>query len=306
MLAVLGERINSVRVLPKRLVDRGHPEDGAWGRWARFVLRRPVPVAAVGLAIVAVLVCLGIQLNADEAQLKNFPGTGDGDRGPRRRSPRPGSRPGVMKPLDVLVENGGDPEAVAERLRARATASPARRRAEGLARGRRGARRGVPRDRRRRSGHPGDHRPLRTRRWTGPDATVSGTAAVDRDFVHAIYGNFPYLLAFVLALTFILLARAFRSIVLPLKAVLLNLVSLAAAFGIVVFVFQLGHGSAALGDRRDAGDHRLDPDDDLRLPVRPLDGLRGLHAHAHARGLRRDRLHRRRRSSSASPAPASS
>ena len=41
MLAVLGERINSVRVLPKRFVDRGHPEDGAWGRWARFVLRRP-------------------------------------------------------------------------------------------------------------------------------------------------------------------------------------------------------------------------------------------------------------------------
>ena len=77
LLAVLGERINSVRVLPKRLVDRGHPEDGPWGRWARFVMRRPVPVAAVGLAIVAVLVGLGTQLNANEAQLKNVPGTGD-------------------------------------------------------------------------------------------------------------------------------------------------------------------------------------------------------------------------------------
>ena len=49
MLAVLGERINSVRLLPKRFVDHGHPEDGAWGRWARFVLRRPWAVAAVGL-----------------------------------------------------------------------------------------------------------------------------------------------------------------------------------------------------------------------------------------------------------------
>ena len=48
MLAVLGARINSVRLLPKRFVDRGHPEDGAWGRWARFVLRRPVAVALVG------------------------------------------------------------------------------------------------------------------------------------------------------------------------------------------------------------------------------------------------------------------
>src|SRR5207248_4978557 len=81
----------------------------------------------------------------------------------------------------------------------------------------------------------------------GTNATVSGTAAVDRDLVHAIYGNFPYLLAFVLALTYILLARAFRSLVLPLKAVLLNLVSLAAAFGIVVIVFQLGHGSGTWG-----------------------------------------------------------
>ena len=41
MLAVLGTRINSVRLLPKRFVDSGHPEDGAWGRWARFVNRRP-------------------------------------------------------------------------------------------------------------------------------------------------------------------------------------------------------------------------------------------------------------------------
>src|SRR6266508_1976119 len=44
LLAVLGERINSVRLLPKRLVDRGHPEDGAWGRWARFVNRQRPPV----------------------------------------------------------------------------------------------------------------------------------------------------------------------------------------------------------------------------------------------------------------------
>src|SRR5205814_8044965 len=75
MLAVLGERINSVRVLPKRFVDRGHPEDGAWGRWARFVNRRPVAVAAVGLVIVGVLVSYGVQLNPNESQLKNFPGT---------------------------------------------------------------------------------------------------------------------------------------------------------------------------------------------------------------------------------------
>src|SRR5262249_29945992 len=78
----------------------------------------------------------------------------------------------------------------------------------------------------------------------GTSATLGGVPAVDRDFVHAVYGNFPYVLAFVLVLTLILLARAFRSLVLPLKAAILNLASLASAFGIVVFIFQEGHGSS--------------------------------------------------------------
>src|SRR5207253_254050 len=51
LLATLGTRINSVRVMPKRFIDQGHPEDGAWGRWARLVLRRPWAVAIVGTAI---------------------------------------------------------------------------------------------------------------------------------------------------------------------------------------------------------------------------------------------------------------
>ena len=54
------------------------------------------------------------------------------------------------------------------------------------------------------------------------------------------------MLGFVVLLTFILLARAFRSIVLPIKAVVLNLISLLAAYGIIVFIFQDGHGSQAI------------------------------------------------------------
>src|SRR5207244_7679901 len=96
MLAVLGERINSVRLLPKRLVDRGHPEDGAWGRWARFVIRRPLWVAGVGIAIVAVLAGIGTQLTPNESQLKNFPGSGDAIVG-RDALAAAGISPGVMK-----------------------------------------------------------------------------------------------------------------------------------------------------------------------------------------------------------------
>ena len=241
MLAVLGTRINSVRVLPRRLIDRGHPEDGAWGRWARFVLRRPFAVAVVGLAIVGILVGYGTQLNANEAQLKNFPGSGTAITG-RDQLAAAGISPGVMKPLDVLVENGGNVQQVVERLRSvpgvvGATAPPGWQRGsdtlveafpaiDGSAPGIQGI---VDRTK---------------NALKGTDGTLTGVAAVDRDFVHALFGNFPYVLAFVMVLTLILLARAFRSIVLAVKAVILNLVSLAAAFGIVVIIFQEGHGSS--------------------------------------------------------------
>jgi len=241
MLAVLGTRINRIRVMPRRFIDRGHPEDGAWGRWARFVLRRPVAVAAVGVAIVAVLAGLGTQLNANEAQLKYFPGTGTAIAG-RDQLAAAGISPGVLKPLNVLVENGGNAEQVAAKLRALpgvvgATApSEWQRGSNALVEGFAsidGAAPGIQAivDRANAS-------------LEGTKGTLTGTAAIDRDFLHALFGSFPYALGLVLLLTLVLLTRAFRSIVLAVKAVLLNLVSLSAAFGIVVFVFQQGHGSS--------------------------------------------------------------
>jgi putative drug exporter of the RND superfamily len=73
-----------------------------------------------------------------------------------------------------------------------------------------------------------------------------GAAAQSADFIDAVYGNFPLILALILGLTFLLLARAFRSLILPAKAVLLNLLSVAAAWGLVVLVFQEGLGSGAI------------------------------------------------------------
>ena len=74
-------------------------------------------------------------------------------------------------------------------------------------------------------------------------AAVGGPRAGSADFVSAVYGNFPLMIGIVVVITFILLARAFRSLVLPLKAVLLNVISVAAAYGILVLVWQDGHGS---------------------------------------------------------------
>ena len=243
LLATLGTRINSVRLLPKRFVDRGHPEDGWWGKWASLVMRRPVPVAAVGLAVVGLLVYSGLHLNPSEAQAKDFPGSGSAVDG-RQALADAGISAGVMKPFVVLVEGGAPRGPIVAKLRA----TPG---IDGAV---------APPDWRKGSSSlveafPSEDGAAKNVRSTikrvrtelkGTGGTLGGVAAEDRDFVAAVYSNFPYVLGFVVLLTFILLARAFRSLVLPLKAVILNLVSLAAAYGIIVFIFQDGHGSEAI------------------------------------------------------------
>jgi putative drug exporter of the RND superfamily len=241
LLAVLGERINSVRVMPRRLIDDGHAENGAWGRWARFVLRRPAAVAAVGLVLVVTLGGLGTQLKASEAQLKYFPGTGTAIAG-RQMLADAGISPGVMKPLNVLVENGGDPEPIAAKLRA----VPGIVGAAAPTNWRRGPTSLVEAFPAIDGSAPGIQAIVdrANAALEGTPGTLTGVTAVGRDFLHALFGSFPYVLGLVLLLTLILLTRAFRSVVLAIKAVVLNLMSLAAAFGIVVFVFQQGHGSS--------------------------------------------------------------
>src|SRR5256714_2173278 len=241
LLAVLGERINSLRLLPKRLVDHGHPEDGPWGRWAGFVTRRPVPVAIAGLAIVAVLAGLGTQLNPNESQLKNFPGSGDAIAG-RDALTAAGISPGLLKPFSVLLEHGANASTVASKLNG----------LEGVAgavaptdwhKGGNSLVMAFPASDGAAPGSQGIIDRVKGQ-LDGTGGTLGGVAATDRDFVHALFGNFPYVLAFVVILTLLLLARAFRSIVLPIKAAILNLASLAAAFGIIVFIFQDVHGSS--------------------------------------------------------------
>lgn len=240
MLSVLGPRINRIRVMPRRFIDQGHPEDGAWGRWARVVLRRPVAVAAIGLVIVGALAGLGTRLKTNEAALAKFPGTGSAIAA-RDQLAAAGISPGVMKPLNVLVEHGGDAAQIAAKLNTvpgivGAAAPPG---------WQQGPNSLVEAFATIDGGAPGIQGTIdrANAALAGTNGTLTGLAAVDRDFLHALFGSFPYVLGLVLLLTMILLTRAFRSVVLALKAIVLNLLSLAGAFGIIVFVFQMGHGS---------------------------------------------------------------
>jgi RND superfamily putative drug exporter len=243
LLATLGRRINSVRLLPKRFVDRGHPEDGPWGRWARLVMRRPWPVAAAGMLIVGVLVYYGVHLNPSEALAKDFPGRGDAIDG-RQALTDANISAGVMKPFVVLVDDNGDPKAVAAKIgRVPGVAGAAA--PQGWRKGSASLVEAFPDADGAATSTRGTIKRVRSE-LKGSNAALGGVAGEDRDFVAAVYSNFPYVLGFVVLLTFLLLARAFRSILLPIKAVVLNLISLLAAYGIIVFIFQDGHGSNAI------------------------------------------------------------
>jgi RND superfamily putative drug exporter len=75
---------------------------------------------------------------------------------------------------------------------------------------------------------------------------IGGDGAALIDFNHAVYGDFPLMLAVISVATFLLLTRAFRSVLLAAKAVVFNLISLAAAYGVLTWVWQDGHGSGAV------------------------------------------------------------
>jgi uncharacterized membrane protein YdfJ with MMPL/SSD domain len=81
----------------------------------------------------------------------------------------------------------------------------------------------------------------------GVEAGVTGDTAVSKDFGSAMRGSAPIVFAFVLAFAFLLLLVSFRSVVIAAKAIVLNLLSVAAAFGVLVLVFQQGFAKDLLG-----------------------------------------------------------
>jgi uncharacterized membrane protein YdfJ with MMPL/SSD domain len=84
-------------------------------------------------------------------------------------------------------------------------------------------------------------------RIPGVQTDVTGTTAEDVDFTHQVKHGLPYVIAFVLGLAFILLLVTFPSIVVPLKAIVLNLLSVSAAYGVLALVFQHHWAQGMLG-----------------------------------------------------------
>ncbi|GAA2263657.1 MMPL family transporter [Streptomyces indiaensis] len=243
---------------PGRLARRHHPAAGAahaagWRRWIGHVSRHPVPYAAgaAGLLLTATLPVLGLRVGLpDDGSL------------PRSRTERraydlvaEGFGPGINGPLVIAAEPTGDP-GVLDRLVGAVAADP-------------GIASVAPTHIDRATGiatlvvfpttSPQDKATADTIARLRTDvlpaaighgparAHVGGAAASLSDVGQRTSQRLPVFVAAVLAMSFLLLMLVFRSILVPLKAVLLNLLSIGAAYGIMVAVFQWGWGGTLIG-----------------------------------------------------------
>ncbi|HEU5427193.1 MAG TPA: MMPL family transporter [Actinocrinis sp.] len=217
-----------------------------WTRWAAFTVRHRAAAAIAGCAALAVLIVPSFSQhlgNASSASLANA-----GPAYTTLRTLESGGVPsGVLTPIQILTTSDAA-AAAAQRLAGlpgvHAAVAP-------IAGGQRAAGTALVTvlPTAETSGAAGQATVGALRAATAQDTHVlgiGGSGAETIDFNHDVYGSFPLMLAVIALATFLLLARAFRSLLLPAKAVLMNLASLGAAYGAMVFIWQQGHLSHAV------------------------------------------------------------
>ena len=211
-----------------------------WTRIARRVTARPGWPAAGALAILAVLIVPVFSLNLGEPQATATAATAPASaRAGLDALVSSGIGADVLRPTELLLPAGRDIPPPGGRITVVSPAAWARD-------GQHIADAWSPADPST-AGGKAALGAIRAAAATVPGARTGGSPAQDADFITALYGrNLAVILAAIAVVTFALLARALRSLWLPVKALLLNLLSLAAAFGVLTFVWQEGHGTTAL------------------------------------------------------------
>jgi RND superfamily putative drug exporter len=261
LLFLVGASFDRVRLVPRSVVShRADTEHGFWPGLARAIMRRPVIFAgATSLALLA-LASPVLDLALGPGSNKGIPQRLESMRGYAVLTEAVGA--GATAPTDVVLDTGrpdgvddpdlraavarlvtglrADPEVAAVQLgRGRQYVDPTGRYLHVQVIGRHEY--GTPQamdavHRLRDDLVPAARFPEHVAVYAG-GAPPSGV-----DFLHLTYTSFPWLVLGVLALTYVLLLRAFRSVLLPLKAIVLNLLSIAAAYGLLVAVFKWGAG----------------------------------------------------------------
>ena len=257
VLGLLGDRVNALRIpiIGRGALQASNPEGRFWGAIVRRVLRRPWLSLALSTAVLLALTLPVFRMDTGTSGVSALP-----DRFVSKQGFLALERdfPGTTTdPAEIVVENAsatGVAQAL-ERLRARLAADP--RFGEGelaLSADDEVALLSVPV-----KGDPSATqatdavRELRseivpqTFAGTNAEVLVGGTSSENIDYFDSVIGPAPYVIAFVLLLSFVLLTVVFRSIVIAGTAVALNLLSVGAAYGLLVLVFQEGLGAGLLG-----------------------------------------------------------
>jgi RND superfamily putative drug exporter len=252
MLGVAGRKIDSLSIGRRRSPSAA---GGLWARWARFVQRRPAAVAGAGLVVLLLMAAPALAMRLGFADQGNDPtasttrkahdllvaGFGAGSTGPIAvvmDTSAPGSAGAVDRVLGQLRPVPGVASVTP------AQASPSGRAAIAMLTPATGPQDDATVDllRRLRS----DVVPVATA-GTGVEVRLGGQTAGGIDFAEVIGRRLPWFVGSVLALSFVLLLGVFRSVLVPLKAVLMNLLSIGAAYGVLVMVFQWGWAGELLG-----------------------------------------------------------
>ena len=238
VLSKWGHRLDWPRVRTDDKASR------SWTRWAQFVVRSRWVAAAGALVVLLALVVAATSIQPGLPNTNTIARSGDAKQGLVALE-RSGIGSGALLPNEALITGSTPPSQVAAALARVPDVHGAV----------------APND-------PGWRQPAATvvdafavpdgsssagrdtlsairsaAHQAGPDVHLGGVAAQNDDFINAVYGNFPLMIALIAVVTFVLLARAFRSLLLPLKAVILNVISVAAAWGVLDLVWQRGHGS---------------------------------------------------------------
>ena len=215
-----------------------------WLPWGRFVVRRRLIVGGLALAILLALFIPVLDFSTDTPRAEALAASGEG-RDALDALTRSGIGPAVLAPYDVAVV-GGDPGATARALGAvdgvRGAIAPS---TDAWRRGDTAVVNVFPRE----EDSASTVEAVREAADALPvGVLVGGIVPGNADFNDAVYGNFAWVALIILLVTYVLLARVFRSLLLPLKAVIFNIVSIGAVWGFMVVFWQKGHGSGALFD----------------------------------------------------------
>jgi uncharacterized membrane protein YdfJ with MMPL/SSD domain len=273
-LAVMGRGVNRARVIPRRVLERRAAQDvtGGWHSFALAIMRRPWLWGGLAATLLIALALAATDLHLTGGDNRGIPITTEAARGLKIMEDTLG--PGALAPQQVVIDvhrpNGvydpavvaaqrrlvaqlrRDPEVQPDTVLAPALVPRAVARQANLvdAAGRVGQIRAAGRS------DAGEdpavqlvHR-IRDRYIpaagfpASADVLLSGAPAFGVDFIDKSYSAFPWLVLAVLVISYLLLLRAFRSVFLPLKAVIMNLLSVSASYGLLTLAFQHGWGDA--------------------------------------------------------------